>query len=181
MKKGFTLIELLAVIAILAVLMLVVTPAVLSIARRNKENMFCGKVKTVVKAAQLYGDEYFSYIDVTIGGETSRLMDDNVICDIGGKIIDRCQITSIRTLADRGFLKLEKVGNSAYETEFLDPRNFKSMLNDRVAIYIVNKRINAQFIYQSDKDGEKCTDAVKVGGGSYKSFYYQDEDSILIG
>ncbi len=181
MKKGFTLVELLGAIVILAVLMLVVTPAVLSIARKNKENMYCGKIKTAIKAAQLYGEENFKYIDDTIEGDESKLMEDNTICNIGGKIINHCQITTISNLADKGYLKLEKVGKSSVETEFLDPRNFTSMLNDQIAIYIVNKRINAQFIYNNSKDGKKCADSVQVGGGRYKSFYYHSEDSIDVG
>ena len=66
MKKGFTLVELLGVITILAILMIMATPAVLSISRKNRYNMYCKKVKTVVKAAQLYGEDRFSYLDNTI-------------------------------------------------------------------------------------------------------------------
>ena len=55
------------------------------------------------------------------------------------------------------------------------------MLNDQIAIYIVNKRINAQFIYNNVEDGKKCADSVQVGGGRYKSFYYHNEDSIDVG
>lgn len=181
MKKGFTLVELLVTIAIMAVLMVLVTPAILSLANKNKANMFCGKVKTAIKAAQLYGEEYFQYIDDTVGGDDSSLMDDNEICNIGGKVIDHCQLTTISTLADREFLKLEKVGKNAYEAEFLDPRTYSSMLDYKVAVYVVNKRINAQIVYKNQDDGNFCADSIKVGNGSYKSFYYQNGDSILIG
>lgn len=178
MKKGFTLVELLGVIAILAVLMVMATPAVLSIARKNKENMYCKKIKTVIKAAQLYGEDSFQYIDRTTAGATDFLIDDNKICNVGGSRVDHCQVTTIASLADRGYLKLEKVGKSTYETEFLDPRNFSSMLNDKVVVYIVNKRINAQFVYRNKKDGSKCADSIQVGNTRYKSYYYLDGSSI---
>ena len=181
MRKGFTLVELLGVIAIIAVLMVMVTPAVLSIARRNKENMYCKKIKTVIKAAQLYGEDSFDYIDKTKAGVTKYLMDGNKQCAIGGTTIAHCQITTISTLADRGYINLEKVGKSSIETEFLDPRNFSSMLSDKVVVYIVNKRVNAQFIYRTKEDGSKCTDAFKVANEKYKSFYYQNGSSISAG
>ena len=178
MKKGFTLVELLGVIAIIAIMMVMATPAVLSIAKKNKENMYCKKVKTVIKAAQLYGEDSFQYIDRTTDGVEDFLMDDNSICNIGGSRIDHCQITTIGTLADRGYLKLEKVGKSTYETEFLDPRNFTSMLNEKVVVYVVNKRMNAQFVYKTKKDGSKCADSIQVGGKRYISYYYLDGSDI---
>lgn len=178
MKKGFTIVELLVVIVILAILMIIATPAVLSVAQQNKAKMYCKKIKTVVKSAQLYGEEYFDYIDKTVAGENSFLIDSNTTCSINGTTMAHCQITTIGSLADRGFLKLEKVGKSSFETEFLDPRNFKSMLSDRVMIYIVNKRVNAQFIYNSKKDGDKCADSVQVGNARYKSYYYKQGGTI---
>ncbi len=179
MKKGFTLVELLGVIAILAILIIIATPAILTIAKKNKDNMYCKKVKTVIKAAQLYGEEYFQNIDKTVISNEDYLIDDNRLCVVGSNTIDHCQITTIGSLAERGFLKLEKVGKSAYEKEFLDPRDFKTMLNEEVMVYIVNKRMNAQFLFKSKKDGEKCTDSVEVGGGRYKSYYYKEGSTIM--
>ena len=182
MKKGFTLVELLGVITILAILMIMATPAVLSISKKNRYNMYCKKVKTVVKAAQLYGEDRFSYLDNTITGQISEnLVDGNTSCAVGGEIIEYCQLTTIGNLADKGFLRLEKVGKSSAETEFLDPRDFKSMLTNQVMVYIVNKRVNAQFIFNSKEDADKCTESVEVGGARYKSYYYKEGGSIKTG
>ncbi len=181
MKKGFSLVELLGVIAILSILMIAATPAVLSISRKNRERMYCKKIETVVKAAQLYGQDSFSYIDNTTETDATNLIDGNHVCKIGTKTIEHCQMTTIATLADKGYLKLEKVGKSSVETEFLDPRDFKSMLNETVMVYIVNKRINASFIYNSEEDGDKCTDSVEVGGGRYKTYYYKKDGNIASG
>lgn len=51
-KKGFTLVELLAVIAILAVLMLLVTPSVLKLFTEGKKSVFVTQVQSVWKAAE---------------------------------------------------------------------------------------------------------------------------------
>ena len=51
-KKGFTLVELLAVIAILAVLMLLVTPSVLKLFTEGKQSAFVTQVQSVWKAAE---------------------------------------------------------------------------------------------------------------------------------
>ncbi len=51
-KKGFTLVELLAVIAILAVLMLLVTPSVLKLFTEGKKSAFVTQVQSVWKAAE---------------------------------------------------------------------------------------------------------------------------------
>ena len=48
-SKGFTLVELLAVIVILAVLVLVATPAVTSIMRRSQQNSFKNEMLNMVK------------------------------------------------------------------------------------------------------------------------------------
>ncbi len=48
-SKGFTLVELLAVIVILAVLVLVATPAVTSIMQRSQQNSFKNEVLNIVK------------------------------------------------------------------------------------------------------------------------------------
>lgn len=51
-KKGFTLVELLAVIAILAILMLMVTPNILKLFVSGQEDAFSSVVQTVWKAAE---------------------------------------------------------------------------------------------------------------------------------
>lgn len=57
-NKGFTLIELLAVIVILAILMLLATPSVLSIMNNAKKSAVKTEVQSMLKAAQTkYAEE----------------------------------------------------------------------------------------------------------------------------
>lgn len=51
-KKGFTLVELLAVIAILAILMLLVTPNILSMFTEGRKDAFVTQVQSVWRAAE---------------------------------------------------------------------------------------------------------------------------------
>lgn len=162
-NKGFTMMELLAVIAILSIIIVISVPAIVSIANRNKQNMYCNKVKTVLKSAQLYGEDNISTFD-----------GDGVKCSVSSKQIEKCQITTIRDLAKKGYLNLEAVNNATAKNEFLDPRTYTSMLNDRVMIFIVNKRVSASFVYNNKRDGEKCTNSIKIGNQSYKEFYYEN-------
>ncbi|MDD3392853.1 MAG: prepilin-type N-terminal cleavage/methylation domain-containing protein, partial [Bacilli bacterium] len=53
-KKGFTLIELLAVIVILAVIALILTPQILSVINEAKEGSLEATKKSIVKASELY-------------------------------------------------------------------------------------------------------------------------------
>lgn len=60
-KKGFTLIELLAVIAILAILFMLVTPNILKMFTSGKKQAFVTQVQSVAKAAESqYMSEAFS-------------------------------------------------------------------------------------------------------------------------
>ena len=60
-KKGFTLVELLAVIAILAILMLLVTPNILSMFTEGRKDAFVTQVQSVWRAAeQQYMTKSFS-------------------------------------------------------------------------------------------------------------------------
>lgn len=57
MKKGFTLIELLAVIAIIGVLALVITPLSLNLINDSKKNTFRVSLKGLVDTAKIYYSE----------------------------------------------------------------------------------------------------------------------------
>ncbi len=77
-KKGFTLIELLAVIAILAILMLMVTPNILSMFNSGKKQAFVTQIQSVWKSAE---QEYMNntikgqndtYYSQSVSGSTSK-------------------------------------------------------------------------------------------------------------
>jgi|GEM_PF-1477807 len=63
--KGFTLIELLAVIVILAVIILIAMPNVLTSMERARKNTFATEVNSIIKAAN------FVYSDLASSGQSS--------------------------------------------------------------------------------------------------------------
>lgn len=56
-NKGFTLTELLATIVILAVVVLIATPAVIGVSNLIKNNMWDSKRKLIEQSAKLYGED----------------------------------------------------------------------------------------------------------------------------
>ena len=77
-NKGFTLTELLATIVILAVVVLIATPAVIGVSNSIKKNQYEAKVKLLLQAAKLYGEDKGTANTITI----QNLIDDNYItCD----------------------------------------------------------------------------------------------------
>ena len=69
-KKGFTLVELLAVIVVLAIIILIDMPAVLSSMEKAKKNAFAVEANEVIRAAQT------AYADAVMNGKASG----NSIC-----------------------------------------------------------------------------------------------------
>ena len=63
-KKGFTLVELLAVIAILGILMVLVTPAVMAIRKTVLTNTLKSKINTIDNAAADYGQDVINTIPI---------------------------------------------------------------------------------------------------------------------
>ncbi len=181
-KNGFTLTELLAVIVIIALLAVAAVPAVISIGNNNKKNMFCKKIQTIQRSAQIYGEDYFEDINNTNNGSISEMLDDNKPCTLklgasASKLKTKCQITTIDNLAGKGYVNYEKIGKQGAPTEVLDPRTSTSIKNTMVMIFIVNKRIHAQYVYKTRSDADKCTTSIKVGNKNVKELYYVDENS----
>lgn len=55
-KKGFTLVELLAVIVVITIVALIGTVSINVVRNRIEENLFNGKVETLLTTAQTYGE-----------------------------------------------------------------------------------------------------------------------------
>ena len=173
-KKGFTLIELLAVIVIIAIVSVAAVPAVLTIARNNKNNMFCKKVQTIEKSAQLYGSDEIEEID-----EGNPPIDDNIKCNlyVDAKPMqekEHCQVTTVYNLAERGYVNYEQAGKNKVKNEVIDPRTSSSMLTKQVMVYVVNKRVHAQYIYDNLKDALKCSDIMTAANIKIRELYYMD-------
>ena len=69
-KKGFTLVELLAVIVVLAIIILIAMPAVLSSMEKARKNSFAVEANEVIRAAQT------AYADAVMNGKAAG----NSIC-----------------------------------------------------------------------------------------------------
>ncbi len=55
-KKGFTLVELLAVIVVITIIALIGTVSINVVRNKIEENLFNGKIETLLTAAQTYGE-----------------------------------------------------------------------------------------------------------------------------
>ena len=64
-KKGYTLVELLAVIVVLAIIILIAMPAVLSSMEKARKNSFAVEANEVIRAAQT------AYADAVMNGKAS--------------------------------------------------------------------------------------------------------------
>ena len=179
MKKGFTLVELLGVIAIIAILSVIAVPAVLTISRNNKENMFCKKVQTIERAAQLYGEDNLKSLE-----NTELLIDStNSECDISEydytnnnvkptKLREDCEMVNVNTLAVKSYLNYES-NNKGIQNNIFDPRDYKSMLNNKVMVYIIDKRVHAQYIYKNKKDAQRCISFMTFQNQKTRNLYYR--------
>jgi len=185
-KKGFTLVELLGVIAIIAILSVMAVPAVLTISRNSKENMFCKKVQTIERAAQLYAEDNMNLLD----NDDALIETANTKCNIteydfsnntekGTQTREDCETVSVKTLASKNYLNYESNKNGVQNNIF-DPRDYKSMLNNTVMIYISNKRVHAQYVYKNKKDAQRCMSFIKFQGNKKRSLYYRCDNKIRL-
>ncbi len=121
-KKGFTLVELLAVIVILAVLVTIAVPSAIAISNRIKTKMYCSKVKLMVEAAELYGQDHFN--EVKSGAITN---------------------VSIKKLVEEDYLKRDNkdvtLGNGAMR----DPRDNTNLDNKLFNLSAPTKRVEASY------------------------------------
>lgn len=164
MKKqnGFTLVELLAVIVILGILMVVAVPAVLSFSQNMKNKMYCNKVDSAIKSAQLYGQDNIDTISKK-----------NLQCTIyqgatnSNKTVDKCTVITIQALLNKGYISKEEGQTKGVKDDFVDPRDFTSLKQNKVLVYIRNKRIYAKFVHSRQKDATYCEDTYYTSADGY--------------
>jgi prepilin-type N-terminal cleavage/methylation domain-containing protein len=125
-KNGFTLVELLAVLVILALLITIAVPNVISISQKIKKNMFCQKVTYIEAAAKLYGQDNIDYLPKTI------TVGDLVNYGYYKKANDKCVVGTI-----------EKPSNNPCVT---DPRDNSMLDSKTITLSVVNKQVKA--VYQ---------------------------------
>ncbi|HOP65904.1 MAG TPA: prepilin-type N-terminal cleavage/methylation domain-containing protein [Bacilli bacterium] len=112
-NKGFTLIEMLAVVIILAVLVLIATPAVISISARVRTNMYCTKIEMLEKAGEMYAQE--------------NTLDE--ICTINS-VSYSCKNITVHTLISLNYVDADK-----NDTILTDPRDDSSMNDTEIIVY----------------------------------------------
>lgn len=120
-KRGFTLIELLCVIAIIALITVMASAAIVNITHKSKENMYCAKVKLIETKAVEYGIRY-----------ELELNNSNEIYE-GYKSMK----IKIKELVDNGALD---------ESDIIDPLNNNSMSDLDIILYLKNNQINAKIL-----------------------------------
>ena len=111
---GFTSVELLAVIVIMGILLVVAVPAVLSFSQNIKNDMFCTKVETAEKAAQLYGQDNIDYISTH---SCNSIKKGNTTTNVSS-----CDIVTVKALLRKGYLKKE-AGVIRWHTRFFILKN----------------------------------------------------------
>ncbi len=133
-KKGFTLVELLAVIVILGLLVTMATVSVIYVSKRLRTKMYCSKIETIEKAAELYGQDL---------SEAQM----NTSCTHKGQSYNICTTVSVGTLLTERYLDEDSAG------DVIDPRDKKtSMKANNLYIYKKNHRIYASFIFNTGEE-----------------------------
>lgn len=145
-KKGFTLVELLAVLVILAAIITIAVPNVISMSKKIKADMFCDKVDLLITDAKLYGqDNYDAVESATKAGTTYSV--------------------SVTTLVNYGYAKKDNDKCSVGDAEnpcIKDPRDDSSLDNASLELAITNKRVVATYKFASDEDKAACADWFEI-------------------
>ena len=126
-NKGFTLVEMMAVIAIIAILGIVITPGIISIRNSVLESTLASRVSMIENAAKDYAQEHIdelkSQVSSTYDGSKSPNQD--------------CIYRNVNFLINAGYLK----STNSYtgldgekENQIINPVTGESMNNQRVCI-----------------------------------------------
>ena len=169
--RGFTLVELLAVIVIISLITVVAVPSALTFQQNMNMKMFCSKVQSIESAAKQYGNDFYTTLEEDV---TGKIATDTLGIGCGNR--GQCFKVNVNLLLLKKYLKKEKNNTTNAVDEFYDPRDFTSMLENRVYIYMEDNRVYSRFVYMSRDDLELCnppdvTDSSKV-------LYYKDGDRI---
>lgn len=114
-KKGFTLVELIGVITLLALIALVVYPAITTVIKNTKEKAYKDQIEVLIKAAKQWGVENADELPDGEGGMYSL---------------------SISTLLSEGYLTNDDV---------IDPRNTETTLTGTIIIKNASNQYNYMY------------------------------------
>ena len=131
-SKGFTLVEILAVIVILAILVGIAVPNMVGIGNKNRNNMYCTKVKNIENSAQQFAEDNFGTVEAAFNTSGKYEM-------------------TVQDLIKNGYYKKEDDSCNYTEQKpcVTDPRDKSRIDNVKIHIVIKNRRPFAT--YQGDK------------------------------
>ena len=150
-KNGFTLVELLAVIVVLALLMTVAIPGVLTMSNKIQGNMFCAKVENIEKAAQLWGNDNYD----TVYAASVTLKDLTKNTNVTHK---NAKTVTVKELVQKGYQKKDDEEPKDGKSYVIDPRNDSSIMDNKVLVYIKNNRVYAEYQFNNLEDLNLCAD-----------------------
>lgn len=155
-KKGFTLIELVAVIVILGVLAVLVTPAIIGMRNTVVNNTLENKIQLIYDAALDYANDNIMDVPKGVGldsdGSRRCLEDKSGIDNEDDICTSYCLLVLVKTLIDRGYL----VGDSDSRTSIVNPLTGDS-LNSKVVCVRYNSEdpLNREMVaYILNEDSE---------------------------
>ena len=125
-KKGFTLVELLAVISVLAIVMVIVIPAVSNNSKTAKEGILRTKIDLIVDQSIIWGQDHINYfVNESAPLQECTTSDDLVSCKI-----------SFDALAKEGYVKYD-------DGEIIsDPTKRRDNLNNEKIDIVYDKKKN---------------------------------------
>lgn len=128
-KKGVTLIELMAVIAIIAMLSVMITPAVIAVRNDVLESSYYNKISQIENAAVDYGTIHINELNSPV--QSTYIYGDK------SKNDNDCTYRTVNFLINNGYLNVSNaytVNDGERNITFTDPRDNTSMNNKIVCI-----------------------------------------------
>ena len=133
-KKGFTLVELLAVISVLAIVMVIVIPAVSNNSKTAKEGILKTKLDLIVDQSIIWGQDHINYfVNESAPLQECTTNDDLVSCKI-----------SFDALAKEGYVKYDDGEIISDPTKRIDNLN-----NEKIDIVYDKKKNDVSATYDS--------------------------------
>ena len=136
-KNGFTLVELIAVIAILGILAIMVTPGIIALRNNVLDKTLNSKISTIENAAKDYAMDNLQLLNKYVSEEITDL--DSFKENGGNKTLSNdCTWITVNGLINNGYLK----GSTSYvntsdgqkEEQIINPRTGESMNDDLVCV-----------------------------------------------